>query len=78
MSATPLERAWRDERAKLVGSLARRFRDLALAEDAVQEAFAAAAVDWVERGGARPTRRVARHHRLSKGDRHAPKDPTDR
>ncbi len=44
--AGSLERAWRDERARLVGSLARRFGDLGLAEDAVQEAFVAAATRW--------------------------------
>lgn len=43
---TALDRAWRDERARIVGSLARRFGDLALAEDAVQEAFVAASSRW--------------------------------
>ncbi len=42
----PLEGVWRAERAAIVGALARRFRDLGLAEDAVQEAFAAAATRW--------------------------------
>jgi RNA polymerase sigma-70 factor (ECF subfamily) len=42
----PLEVAWRDERARVVATLARRFRDLTLAEDAVQEAFTAAARRW--------------------------------
>lgn len=41
-----LERAWRTERARLVGSLARRFGDLTLAEDAVQEAFVSASERW--------------------------------
>lgn len=36
----------RSERARIVGSLARRFGDLELAEDAVQEAFAAASIRW--------------------------------
>lgn len=41
-----LDRVWRDERAGIVGSLARRFGDLGLAEDAAQEAVAAAAQRW--------------------------------
>ena len=41
-----LERAFRDERAQVVASLARRLGDLQLAEDAVQEAFLAAAAHW--------------------------------
>jgi RNA polymerase sigma-70 factor, ECF subfamily len=43
---SPLDRAWRDERARIVGSLARRFGDLTLAEDATQEAFLAASTRW--------------------------------
>lgn len=45
-TGTTLDRAWRDERPKIVGSLTRRFGDLSLAEDAVQEAFAAAVRTW--------------------------------
>lgn len=41
-----LERVWRSERPRLVGSLARRFGDLDVAEDAVQEAFIAASRRW--------------------------------
>ena len=41
---TPLERAWREERARVVATLARRLGDLQLAEDAVQEAFATATI----------------------------------
>ena len=41
-----LERAFRDERSLVVASLARRLGDLQLAEDAVQEAFLAAAAHW--------------------------------
>ncbi|MGI8440868.1 MAG: RNA polymerase sigma factor [Thermoleophilaceae bacterium] len=44
--AEPVERAWREERAGVVATLARRLGDLQLAEDAVQEAFAAAATRW--------------------------------
>lgn len=42
----PLQQAWRDARLRIVGSLARRFGDLTVAEDAVQDAFAAAAMRW--------------------------------
>jgi RNA polymerase sigma-70 factor (ECF subfamily) len=45
-AAATLERAWRDERTKVVATLTRRLGDLQLAEDAVQEAFATAAVRW--------------------------------
>jgi RNA polymerase sigma-70 factor (ECF subfamily) len=45
-----LGRAWRDERAGVVAVVARRLGDLGLAEDAVQEAFAAAAVAWARTG----------------------------
>ncbi|MFN3218024.1 MAG: RNA polymerase sigma factor [Acidimicrobiales bacterium] len=48
--STTLDRAWRDERARIVASLARRFADLTLAEDATQEAFAAAATAWPRTG----------------------------
>lgn len=41
-----IDRVWREERAGIVASLARRFSDLALAEDAVQEAFVAATIRW--------------------------------
>jgi RNA polymerase sigma-70 factor (ECF subfamily) len=41
-----LERAYREERAAVLATVARRLGDLALAEDAVQEAFAAAATRW--------------------------------
>ena len=43
---THLERAWREERARVVATLACRLGDLQLAEDAVQEAFATAAIRW--------------------------------
>ncbi len=41
-----LERVWREERAAIVGALARRLGDLDLAEDAVQDAFVRAAERW--------------------------------
>jgi RNA polymerase sigma-70 factor (ECF subfamily) len=50
-AAAALERAYRDERADVLATLTRRLDgDLALAEDAVQDAVLAAAVEW-ERGG---------------------------
>ena len=46
-----LERAYRDERATVLATITRRLDgDLALAEDAVQDAFVAAAVEWDRRG----------------------------
>jgi RNA polymerase sigma-70 factor, ECF subfamily len=46
-----LERAYRDERAAVLATITRRLDgDLALAEDAVQDAFVAAAVEWDRRG----------------------------
>jgi len=50
-AAGALERAYRDERAAVLATITRRLGgDLALAEDAVQDAFVAAAVDWDRRG----------------------------
>jgi RNA polymerase sigma-70 factor, ECF subfamily len=46
-----VEQAFRDERAAVLATLTRRLGgDLALAEDAVQDAFVAAAVEWDRRG----------------------------
>ena len=46
-----LEQAFRDERAAVLATITRRLGgDLALAEDAVQDAFVAAAVEWDRRG----------------------------
>ncbi|RKQ91599.1 RNA polymerase sigma-70 factor (ECF subfamily) [Solirubrobacter pauli] len=51
MSADSLERAFRDERAAVLATITRRLDgDLALAEDVVQDAFVAAAVEWDRRG----------------------------
>jgi RNA polymerase sigma-70 factor (ECF subfamily) len=50
-AALALERAYRDERAAVLRVVTRRLDgDLALAEDAVQDAFVAAAVEWDRRG----------------------------
>ena len=49
-AVTPLERAFREERAQVVATVARRLGDLQLAEDAVSEAFAAAAATWPSAG----------------------------
>lgn len=49
--ADALTAAYRDERPKLLATLARHLGgDLGLAEDAVQDAFASAARDWPRRG----------------------------
>ncbi len=45
-AAAAVTRAHRDEWARLVGSLARRFGDLDVAEEAAAEAFAAAVARW--------------------------------
>jgi RNA polymerase sigma-70 factor (ECF subfamily) len=51
VSAEALERAYRDEWAAVLATITRRLDgDLALAEDAVQDAFVAAAVEWDRRG----------------------------
>jgi RNA polymerase sigma-70 factor (ECF subfamily) len=50
-ASVALERAYRDERAAVLATLTRHVGgDLGLAEDAVQDAFAAAAADWPRRG----------------------------
>jgi RNA polymerase sigma-70 factor, ECF subfamily len=50
-AAAALERAYRDERAAVLATLTRHVGgDVGLAEDAVQDAFAAAAADWPRRG----------------------------
>jgi RNA polymerase sigma-70 factor (ECF subfamily) len=51
VSADSLERAFRDERAAVLATVTRRLDgNLALAEDVVQDAFLAAAVEWDRRG----------------------------
>jgi RNA polymerase sigma-70 factor, ECF subfamily len=50
VSSLPLERAFRDEWAQVVATLAGRLGDLELAEDAAQEAFASAAATWPRDG----------------------------
>jgi len=83
VSRDPLERAYRDERAAVLATITRRLDgDLALAEDVVQDAFVAAAVDWDRRGvpqrpGAWLTTTAwrkaldrLRHERVAQGQRH--------
>ncbi len=48
--AAAIERAYRDSAGRAVAILVRLFGDIDLAEDAVQEAFAAAAVRWPRAG----------------------------
>jgi len=50
VSGPPLERAFRDEWAQVVATLAGRLGDLQKAEDATQEAFASAAATWPRDG----------------------------
>jgi RNA polymerase sigma-70 factor, ECF subfamily len=51
VSSDALERSFRDERAAVLATITRRLDgNLALAEDAVQDAFVAAAVEWDRRG----------------------------
>lgn len=50
LESEALERAWRQERAAVLATVARRVGDLGLAEDAVQEAFSAAASSWPQTG----------------------------
>lgn len=46
LASAALQRAWQEQRAAVLATVARRLGDLQKAEDAVQEAFAAAAVRW--------------------------------
>ena len=69
-AAGSLERAYRDERAAVLATITRRLDgDLALAEDVVQDAFVAAAVDWDRRGAPGPSRRVADDDGVAQGAR---------
>jgi predicted RNA polymerase sigma factor len=42
----PMEQLLRELTPQVLGSIVRRFRDFAAAEDAVQEASLAAAIEW--------------------------------
>ncbi len=57
-----ISRAHREEWARVVASLARRFGDLDIAEEAAAEAFAAAVGRWPADAYPQP-RRLADHHR---------------
>ena len=46
----PIERLLRDLAPQVLGAVMRRFRDFAAAEDAVQEALLAAALEWPQQG----------------------------
>ena len=50
VAAAALERAYRQEWTAIVATLARRLGDLQAAEDAVSEAFTAAARTWPRHG----------------------------
>ena len=50
MSATKVERIFRDQRSRVLASVARAVNDLALAEDALQDAFVAALAVWPREG----------------------------
>ena len=50
VASAALERAYRDEWTAIVATLARRLGDLQAAEDAVSEAFTAAARTWPHDG----------------------------
>ncbi|MDP8985009.1 MAG: sigma-70 family RNA polymerase sigma factor [Pseudomonadota bacterium] len=50
MSGAALERVFREASGRIVGALAARFRDLALAEDVFSEACARALEDWPAKG----------------------------
>ena len=50
MSGAALERVFREASGRIVGALAARFRDLALAEDVFSEACARALEDWSAKG----------------------------
>ena len=50
MSTSAIERVFRDERASVLATLIRQIGDFQLAEDAVQDAFAAAVATWPRDG----------------------------
>ena len=60
----PIEHLLRDLTPQVLGVVVRRFRDFAAAEDAVQEASLAAAMQWPQRGRAGESPRLADTGRL--------------
>ncbi|MFD0776779.1 RNA polymerase sigma factor, partial [Streptomonospora algeriensis] len=50
VSSAEIERVFREEHARAVAVLVRRFGDIDLAEEAVQDAFAAALRRWPDDG----------------------------
>ena len=77
-AVTPLEHAFREERAQVVATLARRLGDLQLAEDAVSEAFAAAAATWPSAGVPDRPGRLADDDGVAEGARRRPPGPVAR
>ena len=63
------EHLLRDLAPQVLGAVVRRFRDFAAAEDAVQEALLAAAMQWPREGVARQSARLADPGRLPAHDR---------
>ena len=67
--AAAVERAFREERAAVLATLIRHVGDFQLAEDAVQDAFAAAVGDLAARRRPGEPRRVDHRGRAAAGDR---------
>lgn len=65
-----LGQAFRVDRAAVLATVARRLRDLHLAEDAVQDAYASAAQHWPHKGVPDRPRSMVDHHRVAQGARH--------
>ena len=68
-----LERAAREDGPRVLATLVRHLGgDFALAEDALQDAYAVALATLAARRRARDPRRLAHHHGQAAGDRPAP------
>ncbi len=64
--------AHREEWARVVAALAKRFGNLDIAEEAAAEAFATAVARWPADGVPPQSRRMADHHRQSQSHRFDP------
>ena len=73
-----IERVFREEHARVVASLARRFGDLDIAEEAAGEALVLALEKWPVDGLPPEPRRLAHHHRRQQGHRPDPPRGTTR